>query len=335
MRRFVSFVLALCLIFSVTGCNLNRTEEIAEENGVYPLNITDQAGREIVIEKKPEKIISGYYISTSALIALGLEENLVGIEAKADKRPIYALSAPEIIELPSVGTAKEFDIEGAISLDPDLVILPLKLKSAAETLEDLGITVLLVDPEDQTKLENMINIISKITGTEERAQKLMSFIYAQKNMLSKIKGDKKDVYLAGNSSFLSTCVKGMYQSDMIALGGGKSVSDEIEDNYWVDISYEQLLLWNPEYIILASDASYSVEDILNDKTLSDCKAVKNGNVFKMPGNVEAWDSPLPGGILGSVWLASVLHGDEISEEESKKIIKSFYEEFYGFTYKEE
>lgn len=336
MKKFISLVLTLCLIFSAMGCNLNGTgEQIAEKNGIYPFGITDQAGREVIIEKKPEKIVSGYYISTSALIALRLEDKIVGVEAKADKRPIYKLSAPEIIELPSVGTAKEFDIEGCVALEPDLVILPLKLKNAAESLEDLGITVLLVDPENQTKLEDMINIISDVTETKDSAQKLISFISDQKDLLSNIKGEKPRVYLAGNSSFLSTCGKEMYQSDMIALAGGKNVSDEIDDTYWVDISYEQFLLWDPDYIILASDALYSVEDILNDKTLSDCRAVKNGKVFKMPGNIEAWDSPLPAGILGSVWLASVLHGDEMPEDKSEKIIKSFYEEFYGFAYVEE
>ena len=53
---------------------------------------------------------------------------MVGIEAKADKRAIYKLAAPDLIELPSVGTAKEFDLEGCAALSPDLVILPLKVK---------------------------------------------------------------------------------------------------------------------------------------------------------------------------------------------------------------
>ena len=34
-------------------------------------------------------------------------QELVGVEAKADKRTIYNLSAPELQSLPSIGTAKE------------------------------------------------------------------------------------------------------------------------------------------------------------------------------------------------------------------------------------
>ena len=85
-------------------------EEPAAETAVtYPLTVTDQLGREVTIEEEPKTLASGYYISTSLLIALGVQNELVGVEAKADKRNIYSLSAPEIQSLPSIGTAKEFD----------------------------------------------------------------------------------------------------------------------------------------------------------------------------------------------------------------------------------
>ena len=85
----------------------------ADETAVaYPLTVTDQLGREVTIEEEPKTLASGYYISTSLLIALGVQNELVGVEAKADKRNIYSLSAPEIQSLPSIGTAKEFDLEG-------------------------------------------------------------------------------------------------------------------------------------------------------------------------------------------------------------------------------
>ena len=108
----------------------SSTEADAEQT-VYPITVTDQAGREVTIEKEPSSIVSGYYISSSLLIALGLKDKVVGIEAKADKRPIYKLAAPELTELPNVGTAKEFNLETCAALSPDLVILPMKLKDAA------------------------------------------------------------------------------------------------------------------------------------------------------------------------------------------------------------
>ena len=119
-KRWTALALSLLLAFSAVGA-------LAESAPAFPVTVTDAAGREVTLDAEPETLVSGYYITTSMLIALGLEDRLVGIEAKADSRPIYALAAPELLQLPSVGTAKEFDLEGCAALDPDLVILPLKL----------------------------------------------------------------------------------------------------------------------------------------------------------------------------------------------------------------
>ena len=325
MKRMLSLVLAMLLLSATVG--------LAEE---YPMAVVDQAGREVVIEEKPEKLVSGYYISTSLLIALGLDDQMVGIEAKANKRAIYRLSAPELMDLPSVGSAKEFDLEGCAALEPDLVILPLKLKNAAETLTDLGMDVLLVNPEDQALLGGMIDLIAAVTGTTEEAGKLKAFTATQEAMLAeKLAGaEKPTVYLAGNSNMLSTAGDAMYQSDMIRLAGGVNAAAAITDSYWVEISYEQLLAWDPAYIVLASDASYTVEDVLADPNLAACQAVVNGRVFQLPNKAEAWDSPVPSGILGAVWLANVLHPEQITQDACEALIDEYYETFYGFTYSE-
>lgn len=319
MKKLISLFLALSMVLSLALA-------------VSADALTDQAGRTVEIASVPERIVSGYYISTSALIALGLEDKMVGIEAKANKRAIYALSAPELIDLPNVGTAKEFDLEGCIALEPDLVILPLKLKPAAATLEELGIPVLLVNPETQEQLEEMLTLLGKAAGAEERAQALLDFIAAQRDMLAEALADLPcpTVYLAGNSALLSTAGDAMYQSDMIRLAGGQNAAAEIADTYWVEISYEQLLAWDPEYILLASDATYTVDDVLADPNLAECTAVKNGNVLHMPDKAEAWDSPVPSGILGAVWLANALHG----VVDADAVIDAFYSDFYGFTYSE-
>lgn len=300
----------------------------------YPVTVTDQAGRQVTIESQPETLVSGYYITTSLLIALGLQDELVGIEAKADTRPIYALSAPELLELPSVGTAKEFDLEGCAALAPDLVILPLKLESAADSLAELGIPALLVNPEDQALLNEAVTLIGTATNTQARAQALLDFsAEPEQRLADTLAGaETPSVYLAGNSDFLSTAGDAMYQSDMIRMAGGVNAAAEITDTYWAEVSYEQVLAWDPDYIVLASDAGYTVDDVLADPNLAGCAAVENGNVFQIPGDAEAWDSPVPGGILGAVWLSSVLHPDLCPEADSLAVIDEFYQTFYGFAY---
>lgn len=352
--RYLSILLAISLVMSAVGCSpttatqetttqstvgIQNAEEIstevpAENETIYPVTVTDQAGRTITIESEPQTIISGYYITTSLIIALGQKDKLVGIEAKAGKRPIYQLSAPELIDLPSVGSAKEFDLEGCAALKPDVVILPKKLKNAADTLTELGIPVLLVNPENQELSNEARDLIATVLNCHAQSAALSDFVADEEKMLNEKLKDaaKPSVYFAGNSSVLSTAGSPMYQSSLITLAGGENVASELTDTYWADVDYEQILAWNPEYIIIASDASYTVDDVLQDANLADCTAVTNNHVYQLPGNAESWDSPVPGGILGAVWMSSVLHPELISKDNCENTYKEFYETFYGFTY---
>ena len=73
------------------------------------------------------------------------------------------------------------------------------------------------------------------------------------------------------------------------------------------------------------------QDSLNDAALADCTAVKEGHVYQLPHAVEAVDSPVPASFLGSVYLASVLHPEQVTEEYYHAAADEFYGSFYGFT----
>ena len=334
-KRIYAFFMAAALVVSAVGCggNAEQTENKETANGAYPVVITDHAGREVTIEEEPETIISGYYITTSMLIGLGQAEKLVGVENTPEKRPVYGLSAPEVLHLPTLGTVKEFDLEKCAAIAPDLVILPYKLKDITPSLEQLEIPVLVVKPETQELLAETIEMLGDAADCAETADAMQDFIHAELADLETALAEEEipAVYLGGNSSLLSTAGPEMYQHNLIANGGGRNVAEELTDTYWAEISYEQLLAWDPEVIILAADASYSVEDVLNDKVLADCTAVKNGAVYRLPNEIECWDSPVPASVLGSLWLASVLHEEAYPMEQYEAAVKEFYETFYNFT----
>ncbi|TJX14577.1 ABC transporter substrate-binding protein [Tissierella creatinini] len=349
-KRSILLLLALVMTLSFVGCAPSSktsepaetpvaeapTEEtkpeegVVEEKATWPVLIKDHLGREVTIEEKPEKLVSGYYITSSMLIALGLEDNLVGIEAKADSRPIYSLAAPQLLDLPNVGSAKEFNLEGTVALEPDLVILPIKLKDAVQSLQDLGITVIAVNPEDMDLLKETLTMIGKATGTEEKAEELINYYDEKIGELAKIATEDKRVYLGGNSAFLSTATGKMYQNFMIESAGAKNVAAAIEDTYWATISYEQLLAYDPDVIVVVPEAEYTKEDILKDEKLAPIKAVEKGEIYIMPDSFEAWDSPVPSGILGTMWLASVLNEEAYPFETFKSDVSDFYERFYDF-----
>ena len=337
MKKWISMLLAVALVLSAVACSRPGKTDAPNSQGLaYPVTVTDHAGRQVVIEKEPQKIVSCYYITSSLLMALGLEDKMVGIEDNPEFRPIYGLSAPHLLELPWVGTAKVLDVEGCAALEPDLVILPLRQKESADILESLGIDVLLVNPESQTLLTEMIQMVASATNTQDKGDELIAFLDKQEAKLNQILAGvaAPRVYMASNSNMLATAGDGMYQSDMIRLAGGANVAAEIEDTYWAEIDYEQLLVWDPEYIILASSAKYTAEDVLQDPNLAGCTAVVNGNVYQIPCDAESWDSPVPSSILGALWLANILHPEKLTDTDCAAIMDEYYETFYHFTYSE-
>lgn len=325
LKKIAAAVFVLILSFS--GTCFAQSSSFSND-----ISITDHLGREVVISQDVERIVSGYYITTSMLIALGLDDNVVGIEAKANTRPIYALAAPHYLNLPNVGSAKEFNLEGCLALKPDLVILPIRLKDSVTVLESMGVKVLAVNPEDMELLRETITMIGLATGTENKAQKLIQYYDDTMQEISKITKDnssKKRVYLGGNSSLLSTASSKMYQGTLIENAGGMNVAADIDDTYWANISYEQLLAYNPDVIVIVPEAGYTKADVMNDVQLHMVTAVRNGDVYEMPDAFEAWDSPVPSGILGTMWLTSILNENEYSFDEFKTDAASFYREFYG------
>jgi len=368
MKKILSIFLVLAMMFSFAACKKEETtaaqtaaqpteqaaeqpveqptEPAAEPVAVtqYPLTITDQIGRTVTIEQQAERIVSGYYISSSTLIALGLTDKMVGVEEKIEKRPIYKLAAPQLIDTTAnVGSAKQFNLEACIAANPDVVFLPKKAKDNAASLEEVGIKVIVVNPESHEKLVEMINIIAQICGAEERASQLVAKydeVLAKLDSLSSSVAEeaKPTIYMCGTSSYLTTAPKDMYQASVIRSAGGKNAGDEFEGDSWVDISYEQLIALDPDIILIPTNnmangqPDFSASDIIADPQFKDLKAVQNNAVYNMPVGYEAWDSPVPSGILGMLWLSAKLYPDQYSMDEFASDASDFYSTFYGFTF---
>ena len=342
MKKILSLLLASAMMLSLAACSSQTAQESSSEEPsseqtasletTYPVTITDALGREVTLEEEPQRLVSGYYITTSYLTALDLDEKLVGIEAKADTRALYKLAAPELPSLPNVGSLKQFNLETCASTEPDLVILSAKVPDAVAKLEELGIPVIAVNPESEAEFRDTISMIGTACNVQERAGELLgAYDSAIAGLSAKLKGvEPARVYLGGNSDFLSTAGPAMYQDLLIRNAGAENVASEITDTYWATVSYEQLLAWNPDAIILAPMAEYTVEDVLNNPALADLDAVKNGRVYAMPDSIESWDSPIPSSFLGSIWIASVLYPDTVSTEDFTKACVDFYQQFYGF-----
>ena len=349
INKWLAMLLAVLMVLSFAACGKEPAPAPQPEpttDVTYPVTVKDMAGREVTLEKQPERIVSGYYISSSACIALGLTDKMVGIEDKSAKRPIYKLAAPALIDLPNVGSAKAFDLEACIATEPDLVILPMKQKDTAQTLQEMGIATLLVLPESHEQLIEMFTLIGTATNTVKQAEKLISYYNTKLSAVTELTRDIPDdekpvVYLGSTGDILRTAPREMYQASLITTAGGKNAGDVLEGSSWTDIDNETFLTMNPDIIVIPTDnfavssPDYTAEDVMNNPTFSDVTAVKNGAVYQMPVGYEAWDSPVPSGILGTLWMLKTLHPELYPAEQFAADVNEFYTVFYGFSVNEQ
>lgn len=349
INKWLAMLLAVVMALSFAACGKEPAPAPQPEpttDVTYPVTVKDMAGREVTLEKQPERIVSGYYISSSACIALGLTDKMVGIEDKSAKRPIYKLAAPALIDLPNVGSAKAFDLEACIATEPDLVILPMKQKDTAQTLQEMGIATLLVLPESHEQLIEMFTLIGTATNTVKQAEKLISYYNTKLSAVTELTRDIPDdekpvVYLGSTSDILRTAPREMYQASLITMAGGKNAGDVLEGSSWTDIDNETFLTMNPDIIVIPTDnfavssPDYTAEDVMNNPTFSDVTAVKNSAVYQMPVGYEAWDSPVPSGILGTLWMLKTLHPELYPAEQFAADVNEFYTVFYGFSVNEQ
>lgn len=204
------------------------------------------------LDAPADTLVSCYYVTTYATMALGISDRVVGLEKKADTRPIYAMAAPDLLEQEQVGTMKELDLEAVAALEPDLVVMPKKLMDYAAPLEELDIPVLVVDPESHEALTGMLELLGQACGVEDRAQALTDYYEEQLARVAQLVDglERPTVYMGGNSSYLTAAPGDMYQSSLIETAGGVNAAGDLTGGYWTEVSYESILAMAPQVFLI-------------------------------------------------------------------------------------
>jgi iron complex transport system substrate-binding protein len=280
-KNLIILLLIIALSFSLTACskedNSAQTSNEAEGNGEtvksqFPLTITDFLGREITIEKEPERIVSLAPSVTELIFAVGAGDRVVGVTE-------YDTYPEEVKDLPKVGGFKGPNIELITAQEPDIVFAStLSGKEEMETLEKMGIPVVVIEAKSIDNIYESIEMLGKITNKEEKAQTIVN---EMKSKIQEISNKVKDrpkikvfhlIDINGNW----TAGSGTFIHELINLAGGQNIAEDTEG--WVQYSIEELVSKNPDAIVMSSYAG-DVETIKNMEGYKETNAVKNNNIY--------------------------------------------------------
>jgi len=120
---------------------------------------------------------------------------------------------------------------------------------------------------------------------------------------------------------------------MVDIAGGESVTKNIKGGK-IEISIEDLLRYNPEFIFLPTYFIGTKDELLKQKELQEIKAIKEKKVYTFPSFILSYDLPSVESILGIVWLSEKINGD-ILKLNIRNEIKEFYKTIFDYNIKNE
>ncbi len=248
------------------------------------IRFTDARGKEIILEKTAERIISLYSAHTENLYALGAGSLLIG----GSNSEVY----PEEATLLPVYHYRE-DPEKVIAAMPDLVLVRPMIERVApeyiEALERAGLTVASIYPDTADEFDDYIRTLALITGAEETAELLIADRHARIAALAEQNKDLAPVrvFFETSADPLRTLTPEALAATSVALAGGELVTDDAPENpgsSMVEYPVEKLIEKADQIEVYAAqlggmNKTVTYEDILTRPGYMAIRAVQNGHVL--------------------------------------------------------
>lgn len=309
-RRRTAFAVLVALIVAavaLVGCTGNTGRTTGEPaapapaaTASFPLTITDDAGRSVTIEEAPARIVSLAPANTEIVYALGLFDRLVGVTTWDD----YPTTVADVAK---VGDFMTPNLEAIAAADPDVVLVTGGVQ--AETLgklEELGVPVVVVDPQDLAGVYDAIEMVAGIAGVPAKGAELTT---SMKKDLDDIRAKLADVepvkvFIEIGWNPLFTAGPGTLLDDLLTAAGGTNV---VTESGYVGYSVEQLVKDQPDVYVGTLSSVGSAKVLSKRPGYSSISAVKAGRVYSLSDNLVS--RPGPRVIQGVREIATALHPD--------------------------
>lgn len=298
-RKILSLLLALALLAAAALTAQAET-------------LTDMAGREVVLDAPLTRAIALNPADCEILYALGAQDVLVG-------RGEYCNYPEDVLSLPSVNSGAQTNIEQILALQPQVIIMSKMAQTVeqVEALEKAGVRVVISDAQSLEGVYEAIALLGELTGREEAAealaQEMRSGFDAIRQQAQTI---EKTVYFEVSPLEwgLWTSGKDTFLDELAQIVGLTNAFSDVTG--WAEISQEQVLERNPDYIVTTAayygEGELPVDEIASREGWQDLRAVKNGAIYNADADMTS--RPGPRLLDAAQALADFVHGMETEGE---------------------
>lgn len=329
MKKVLSVLLVLMLVFTLISCENNNTNEnvvanesisandninsnennnvnsetaneVTEEPVEDVFTFIDGKGREVTIDSEPMRVVTLAPSMTEMVYALGLGDKLVG-------RTKYCNYPEEALTVENVGSLTEPNIESIIALNPDLVLMSTHAsEEVVAKFDEAGLKVaILTQQESFDGVYTLIEQMGMIFSAQEAAEVLVTDMKNDvAEVLALVEGiEKKSVYyVVGYGEYGDYTATGdTFIHEMLEMAGGSNIASD--GTSW-SYNMESIIEKDPEYLI-CSELNDTKTDLETTEGYKELTAVKEGRLVEINQDLLSRQGPrLANGLFA---IAKILH----------------------------
>ncbi len=369
MKKTIAMLLALILLLGIlAGCGSQSAEpetteaeepapteapvepedpEAPEEPAepAEPLTIIDGAGREVVLEKAPERVAVINRYNLELIRACGLIDKVVAVDDSIIENAVYW---PEFGPEDSFGSSSEINYEALAEFEPDVLITAFVSDDLVAALEPFGIPVVALIGYN-VDMNSQIDVLDQLFGETEGSIALRAFFNELNDYITEVAAsipeEERKTAVWESIKDYSVAKASNDWGKMIERAGGINVfADAAFESS--DIDGEAFLVADPDFIfkmVAATGADLSgytppseedylaaTEAYLGRPGFGEITAVQNGDVrfvtsFAMGGM---------GKLIGTAYIAKWMYPEYYEDLDPDAVFARWLEEFQNIDYVE-
>ena len=292
------------------------------------------AGRRVALPGRVERIVAlgSLPVIHSFVFTLGEGRRLVnGLADFARPHWKYqTVFAPQLAGQPSMQQpSREPNVEALLAGRPDLVLT--MHRESVDRLAALGIPVVFLAWREPEDVKACMTLLGQVFGKPEVAQRYVNWF---DGTLARVQAALRGVAPEQRPRVLYLQPETMSQPRLIAewwipAAGGISVSDDSRKAESRTFTMEQLLLWNPDLLILSSVEA--LQRVRSDSRFATLKAVRSGQLHLAPVGAHTWSNRTAEQPLTVLWAAKTFHPQRFAALNLADETRQFYRDYFGHT----
>jgi len=249
--------------------------------------VKDELGHTMEVPDHPHRVVCLIPNVVDIVYSLGAGADVVAI-SDFTKYPVEAL------EKPRIGLPLNPSIETVVALHPDLAIGSGNLNTLefAGHLQRLGIPVFMIDPHGIEGIYVSILSLGAVLNRQADANNLIAHL---RKRLEAVKArvatePRVRVFMVIWYDPVMTIGKGAFISELIEAAGGRSVTDDVNQE-WPEVSLETLISRQPDALLFLKGSPITIGALKARPAWEHLRAVQEGRIFYADDRIQ-YPSPI-------------------------------------------